>query len=147
LAARRWRLVLALGDTVALAGFILVGMGNHETLTQPGGVVRLAVNAGPMLAAWTLAALAVGAWDWPPRQVQGARRWGARALLAWLVAAPLALLARALLLRAATIVVIFFLVTLGLGGAVLLAWRAVFWLIAHRRLAAAPRAPAGSRIP
>lgn len=131
----RWRVILAAGDLLGLAGFLLIGMADHETLTRAGGVARLVINAGPLLGGWAIAALALGAWDWPPRH--GARQWWARTVLAWLVVAPLALLTRALLLHAATIVVIFFLVTLSLGGSVLLAWRALFWLVARRRLVAA----------
>jgi hypothetical protein len=49
------------------------------------------------------------------------------------VAAPLALIVRALVLRAATIVLIFMLVTLGLGGVSLLLWRAAAVWVMKRR--------------
>jgi hypothetical protein len=44
-------------------------------------------------------------------------------------------LARALLLQASTIVVVFALITLALGSALLLAWRSLFLWLAYGRLA------------
>jgi hypothetical protein len=55
-----------------------------------------------------------------------------RSLTAWLVAAPLALLLRALLREQAAIIAIFMVVTIGLGGAFLLSWRGLFFLTWRR---------------
>ncbi len=132
----RAALGLLLGDTLVLVAFVLVGMGNHDTLAQTNAVYRFAVLAGPLLLTWAMAATAQGAWSIAPplgwREV-----WG-RTLAAWLMAAPLALLLRALLLGSATLIVPFMLVTLGLGGALLLGWRSVYRWVMARHAAARP---------
>ena len=57
------------------------------------------------------------------------RAFFGRSLTAWLIAAPLALLLRAYLHGQATIIVIFMAITMGLGGAFLLIWRGLYFLI------------------
>ena len=116
------------GDALCLSLFVLAGLQTHDS-TSP--FIRFILNAGPLILTWTLTAWALGALqlEQPPTY----RTMLGRALLAWLVAAPLALVLRALLLRAATIVLIFMLVTLGLGGIVLLLWRAVVVWVLQRR--------------
>lgn len=129
----RSTLLLLLGDTVVLAAFVLVGMRTHNTLAASTALTRFAVLAGPLLLTWLVAATALGAWavSAPPRW---RAVWG-RPLAAWLIAAPLGLLLRALLTGSATLVVPFVLVTLGLGGGLLLAWRILFAWAAGRRAA------------
>jgi hypothetical protein len=122
---------LLLGDAVVLVGFVLTGMNTHSTLEMASAPARFAVLAGPLLLAWLAAATALGAWAGGPGQP-----WRAtlgRPLAAWLIAAPLGLLARALLLQSAVLVVAFALVTLGLGGSLLLLWRVIYRLVAARR--------------
>ena len=129
---------LLLGDAAVLVGFVLIGMNTHNTLETASALVRFAVLAGPLLLAWAGAATALGAWEGGPGQP-----WRAtlgRPLAAWLIAAPLALLARALLLQSAVVVVAFALVTLGLGGSLLLLWRLVYRLAARRLAAQQPAA-------
>ncbi|MCC7357999.1 MAG: DUF3054 family protein [Anaerolineales bacterium] len=128
---------LLLGDIAVVVGFVLVGMNTHSTLEAPTGLARFAVLAGPLLLTWLVTATALGAWAGGPggpwRLALG------RPLAAWLIAAPLALLARAWLLHSAVLVVAFTQVTLGLGGGLLLLWRLIYRLAAQR-LAAARRA-------
>jgi hypothetical protein len=119
--------ILILGDLVCLAGFVLVGMQQHETLGGQNAITRFAINTGPIALAWLASGLALGAFRLAPLP----SFWRAT-VLAWLVAAPLGLLVRALLLNSAILVVIFVLITLGLGGAILLAWRTLFAVIARR---------------
>lgn len=119
--------ILFAGDAVCLLAFVLLGLGTHEAADP---AVRLLVSAGPLLLAWGVAGLSLGAFQFDKpfslRTVLG------RTLNTWLVAAPLALAGRALLLRSAAIPLPFLLVTLGLGGALLLAWRA-WWVGWARR--------------
>ncbi len=122
----RAALILRLGDALALLAFVLVGMGTHATLEAANAAIRFAVLAGPLLLAWFGAAIALGAWAVAP-PVSWRALWG-RTLAAWLIAAPLALLLRALLLGSGTLAVPFVLVTLGLGGALLLGWRSLYRL-------------------
>jgi hypothetical protein len=129
--SRRTALVLFIGDAVCLVGFVLVGMGRHETFDVAHPVLRFAINSLPLIVAWAVAGLSLRVFRFPvPVRL---RTVLSRTLAAWLVAAPLGLLARALLLHAATLVVIFVLVALGLGGALLLAWRALFGALFLRR--------------
>ncbi len=123
--ARAW--LLFVGDGVCLAGLVLLGLQTHEATTP---LIRLALNAGPLIGTWTVVGLSLRVFHFDaPLSFRAV--WG-RTLVTWLAAAPLALLARALLLRSATIVVIFMLVTLGLGGATLLLWRTLFVWAANR---------------
>jgi hypothetical protein len=133
--SRRTAYALFLGDLLALAFFVVLGLGSHAELAQAGALQRFLLNFGPLALAWTAVGWALGAFrvELPlsVRAVLG------RALTTWLVAAPLALLLRAILLGAATIVVIFMIVTLVVGGGLLLLWRAAFvWLV--RRAARLP---------
>lgn len=127
----RSALLLWAGDLAVLAVFVLLGLRTHDTLAGPNALLRFAVLAGPLAAAWTLAAAPLGALSFAP-PLRWRTIWG-RTLAAWLIAAPLALLARALLLGAATIVVPFLLVTLALGGGLLLAWRSLALWLAYGR--------------
>lgn len=129
---RRSAILLWVGDCLLLAAFVLLGMQNHATLAGSSALTRFAVFALPLLAAWTLAAAGLGALQFLP-PLRWRAIWG-RTLAAWLIAAPIALLARALLLGADTIVVAFTLVTLGLGGGLLLVWRSLFLWLAYGRL-------------
>jgi len=129
---RRSAFFLWIGDAVVLAVFVLLGMGTHATLDGPSALARFAAFVVPLLAAWTLAAAGLGALQFLP-PLRWRVIWG-RTLAAWLIAAPLALLARALLLGAATVVVAFALVTLALGGGFLLLWRSLYVWLAYGRL-------------
>jgi hypothetical protein len=123
--------LLLLGDTGALLAFVLLGMRTHDTLAQANALTRLAVTAGPLLLAWALAATLLGAWRFRlPLRLRAV--WG-RSLAAWLAAAPLGLLLRAVLLGSSTLAVAFALVTLGLGGALLLGWRGLALWLAYGR--------------
>jgi DUF3054 family protein len=121
----RFSFWLFAGDALCLSLFVLAGLETHAS-TSP--LVRFIINAGPLIVTWTLTAWALGALDL--EQPLTYRTTLGRTLVAWLVAAPLALIVRAVVLRATTIVLIFMLVTLGLGGLLLLVWRtAAVWLM------------------
>ena len=123
--------LLLAGDALCLAGFVVLGLGSHAELANSNAVYRFLVNAGPLVVVWAMAAYALGALHWPaPFSL---RAVVARTLTAWLVAAPLALVVRALLLGSPTLAVPFVLVTLAVGGALLVAWRAVYaWGVRRR---------------
>ena len=128
----RSAVVLWLGDLAGLAAFVLLGMQNHDTLAGSSALARFGVFFGPLALAWTLAALGLDALQFLP-PLRWRTIWG-RTLAAWLIAAPLALFARALLLQAGSVVVVFGLVTLLVGGGLLLAWRSLYLWLAHGRL-------------
>ncbi len=124
--------LLYAGDLACLAFFVYFGLGTHNVLAGGSALQRFLLNAGPLALLWTVVGLALGAFRFAvPVSLRAV--WG-RTLTTWLVAAPLALLLRAQLLGAATIVVIFALVTLGVGGGLLLLWRTAYaWLALRAR--------------
>jgi hypothetical protein len=137
LISSRARWILLIGDVLALLLFVAGGQAEHDTANPDNpllGLLATAIYYVPvwLVSAWLLGALPVGA--------VSARAFFARTLNAWLVAAPLATLVRALALGRAIIPVPFLLVTLGLGGTFVVAWRLGFAVIGMRRRA--PAAPA-----
>ena len=116
--------ILLAGDLVALIAFVAIGQETHEI----GGEAPLlnALRGGaPFLIVWLAAAFILRAFDpntafWP---------FMGRTLNAWLVAVPLAILLRSLLLGRAVVPTVFLWVTYGVGFAFLGGWRIVFRLI------------------
>lgn len=121
-------LVLILGDWLALALFVLIGQFDHG-LVGANPLPRLLRTTAELALPWTVLGYLLGAFrysaDW--------RGFFGRFIVAWLAAAPLALLLRAFLHGQATIIVMFMLVTMGLGGGFLLAWRLIYFLLRRRK--------------
>ncbi len=117
---------LPVGDWLVLLLFVFIGQRDHN-MTGAAALPSLLTTTLAVALPWTVAAALLGAYrletstGWQP--------WIGRALNAWLVAAPLGLVLRALLRGQGAIPLPFILVMLGLGGLFVLAWRAVaFWL-------------------
>lgn len=123
-------LLMIAGDWLALGLFVFLGQVDHDVLNLPRLLLQSAILALP----WTAIALLLNAY-WLSEST-ALRAFLGRSLLAWLVAAPLGLMLRALILGLATIPVAFMVVTMGLGGLFLLGWRAVFFLLRARRKSA-----------
>ena len=121
---------LLAGDWLVLLLFVFIGQRDHA-ISGPGALPSLLNTAFSLAVPWTVAALLLGAYRlWP---LPGWRVWLGRALNAWLVAAPLGLLLRALLRNQDAIPVIFILVATGIGGLMIVGWRALaYWLAARR---------------
>lgn len=121
-------LVLILGDWLALALFVLIGQIDHE-MVGANPLPRLLRTTAELALPWTVLGLLLGAFryttDW--------RGFFGRFVVAWLAAAPLALLLRAYLHGQATIIVIFMVVTMSVGGGFLLAWRLIYFLLRRRK--------------
>lgn len=124
------RSIVMAGDWLALGLFVLIGQGEHELLAT-GGFTRWLTTTAVLALPWTAVALLLGAHKLP--EPPALRPYLARALTAWLVAAPLALILRAYLNGQATIVVIFLVITMALGGAFILAWRLLYFEWHKRR--------------
>jgi hypothetical protein len=120
---------LLLGDWLALTLFVLVGQLDHG-MVGANPLLLLLRSSAELVLPWTIIALLWGAYRMTDDTT--ARLFFGRSLTAWLVAAPLALLLRALLREQAAIIAIFMVVTIGLGGAFLLSWRGLFFLIWRR---------------
>lgn len=125
--ATKSALFLILGDWLVLALFVLIGQVDHE-MVAANPLPRLLRTTAGLALPWTIVGLLLGAFrysaDW--------RSFLGRFVVAWLVAAPLALLLRAYMHNQASIIVVFMTVTMGVGGGMLLAWRLVYWLIRRR---------------
>jgi hypothetical protein len=129
------RFLLILGDWLVLLLFVFIGQRDHQ-ITGPGALPSLLLTTFAIALPWTLAAAVLGAYRFDDGLT--IQRWLGRVLNAWLVAAPLGLVLRALLRGQNTIAVPFMLVMLGLGGLFMLAWRAaVFYFVQRRKRAMA----------
>lgn len=81
--------VLAVGDSVAIISFAVIGLANHEEGITLAGIVR---NALPILGAWIVASVVIGTYTAP----------GVRSLLlTWAIAVPLGVAIRAIALHRA----------------------------------------------
>ncbi len=143
-AARRpWELLLLVGDLVALFLFVLAGQMDHDLLPGANPLWYTLTRGWPFLLVWLVVGGLTGAFRLPT----GASGWpllrelGGRALHGWLIAAPLGVVLRALVLGRSVIPVLFFLTTLGFGALFLLAWRLLFGLLYRARLAGEAEPP------
>jgi hypothetical protein len=131
--SRAWQIALVLGDLVALYLFVLAGQMDHELLPGSNPLWYTLTRGWPFLAVWLVVGWLAGAFRLPSgvslRTL--AEELGVRALHGWLIAAPLGVLLRALVLGRSTIPVLFLLTTLGFGALFLLAWR-LLWGLAYR---------------
>lgn len=119
--------LLLAGDILAFALVTLIGFASHGTLTTAGP--RLFSTFLPLVAAWLLAAPALGLFK-EPQSGDWRQLW--RVLWAMLLAAPLAAFLRGVWLNSA-IIPIFVLVLGGVGAVGMLAWRALWALILYRK--------------
>jgi hypothetical protein len=117
--------VLAVGDSLALTVFVVVGAVSHgrQPLSNPGPVAAILV---PFLLAWGAVALLGGLYT--ADAVADVRRALGRTVPAWVVAALLGQGLRATPLFRGGTSVAFALVTLVVGGALVGGWRAAFAL-------------------
>lgn len=123
----RQTIVLLVGDWLALGLFVFLGQVDHDLL----GLPRLLAQTAMLALPWTVIALLLNAY-WLT-DTMTLRAFLSRCLVAWLVAAPLALLLRALIQGQSVIAVPFMIITVGLGGLFLLGWHTAFYLIRARR--------------
>jgi hypothetical protein len=119
--------ILIAGDVAIFVMFALIGRETHAT-----GDPNLLINALPTLLSflviWFLAATPLGVFR--PTVYHFIPLAIIRTLVAWIVAGPIALYVRALLLNRPAIPLPFIIVTMGLNGVLLLAWHIfiAWWL-------------------
>jgi hypothetical protein len=113
------QIILMVGDVVIFMFFAFTGRETHAP-----GDANLIVNALPtlltFLGVWFVVA-AVGR-VYRSGVISNPRSASVRTLIAWIIAAPIAIVIRALLLNRTAIPWQFVAVTLGLVGALLLVW-------------------------
>jgi hypothetical protein len=132
---RRLTTILITGDLVVLLIFVIIGRMSHDmtSTTIDSGII----TGVTLIVPWLIVVFATQALP-----NGGVRQFMLKSLAAWLIAVPLGLIARALLLGANVISVPFMITTLTLGGAFVLGWRLLFAYIWLRR---APSAAATSQ--
>ena len=124
---KTWRYLLIIGDLLALILFVWIGQTDHGTINDSNPIL------GTVKASWEFALmwLLIG---WPLDAFPQFKDWTVRTLLsrplvAWLVAAPLSLLLRSLVLSRLNIPALFLAATLGFGILFLWAWRLLIILV------------------
>lgn len=124
---RRTTLILMAGDLAVFVMFALVGRETHAS-SDPNLVVNALPTLLPFVLIWLLVSIPMGVYR--PNVYRFVPLTIIRTLAAWIVAGPIALYARALLLGRTAIPVPFILVTMGLNGVMLLAWHIflAWWL-------------------
>lgn len=121
---------LAAGDLIVLLLFVVIGQADHNTLNQSNPILGVLRNLVPLAVAWLVVAFLLQAY---PRKSLSIAQFMGRSALAWLIAAPLGLWLRSILQNRSVIPIPFLLVTLFIGGSMLLVWRLVFALVAARK--------------
>ena len=114
--------VLLAGDLVAIGVFVVAGELRHGRPPAAGTLTFLEFAAG-----WLLAAVAVGAYR--HGAVATAPRSALLAVGGWLLGASLGQVIRAVVEPGFYIAPTFLVVTLGVGGALLLGWRLLAWAL------------------
>jgi len=120
---------------IALALFVYIGQRDHELVNPDQPLLGVLLTAAEFAVPWVVAGWLLGAY--PRGDEVGTRSLLVRSLNTWLVAAPLGVLIRALVLGRAVIPTMFVVAAMGLGGAMVLGWRLVFVLawgvLVHRQ--------------
>jgi len=120
--------ILLAGDLLALLLFVFQGQRDHELVDPNNPALGVLLAGLPFLPPWIIAAFLLGAYrvdDLPGRPY----KFFARSINAWLVAAPLWLVLRALVLGRAVIPTLFVIAGLGFGALFVLGWRLAFALV------------------
>jgi hypothetical protein len=123
--------LLAMGDVVIFMFFAFTGRETHAP-----GDANLIVNALPTLLTFLIVwfATATAGRVYRTGVMTQPRSALLRTLIAWIVAAPIAILIRAILLSRTAIPWQFVVVTMGLVGTLLLVWHGgVAWYLARRK--------------
>lgn len=123
-------LILAAGDLIALLLFVVVGQADHNTLNQSNPILGALPNLVALAIPWLIVAFLLQAY---PRNQTSLAQFMGRSALAWLIAAPLGLWLRSILQNRSTIPIPFMIVTLLVGGLMILGWRLVFSLVVMRK--------------
>ena len=124
------QLILMGGDVVIFMFFAFMGRETHAP-----GDANLIVNALPTLLTFLIVWFAIAALSRVYRSgvITNPRSAVRRTLIAWLMAAPIAIVSRAIMLSRTAIPWQFAAVTIGLVGTLLVLWHGgVAWILARR---------------
>ena len=124
--------ILVTGDVLVLGLFVLLGERDHA-ISDPQPVLRWLITTAEFALPWLIAAGVLGIY----RAGLTTRGLLGRTVNAWLVAAPPGVLLRSVVNGSWVIASPFLIVTLCVGGAMLLLWHSAFAWLAHRRATSA----------
>lgn len=128
---RNLRILLVVGDILALLLFVIIGQTDHQTVSAENPLGGLLVAGAPFIVAWLVSAFLLGAYR---ADVVAPRVMLTRSLTAWFIALPIGIVLRALLLGRAVIPTAFILVAFAFGGLFIIGWRMIFvFLIRWRK--------------
>jgi hypothetical protein len=116
--------LLLAGDLAMLLLFVYIGQRDHELIDANSPVLGLLLPTAIFAIPWFVSGILLGSYDTDTIP----RSFLARSLNTWLVAAPLAVWLRALVLGRAVVPTSFISAALGFGGLMILGWRLVFAL-------------------
>jgi hypothetical protein len=132
---RNLQIILVVGDILALLLFVLIGQADHQTVSAENPLSGLLLAGAPFVVAWLVTAFVVGAYC---ADVFTPRVMLSRSLTAWLIALPIGIVLRALLLGRAVIPTAFILVAFAFGGLFVIGWRMMFVFLLQWRKRAQP---------
>lgn len=122
--------LLLLGDVVVLVLFAITGRRTHEEAAGLAAAGAVLTTAAPFIVGWLVAALALGAWRFErTATLASAVRW---TLLVWVIAAPLALVLRAVVIGRVS-PLSFYVVASTVPLVMLLGWRVAFVILGRPR--------------
>lgn len=135
---------LLAGDYLVILLFVFIGQRDHD-MDIVASLPSLFMISVAVILPWAAAAIPLGVMRLPDSHTAAARwSWFGRVAAAWLIAAPLGVVIRALVRNLTVIPVAFLLVMLGLGVISILAWRALVYVLTRRRTAAQPPLASGN---
>lgn len=120
---RNLQLILVVGDILALLLFVFIGQADHETVSAENPIGGVIMTGAPFLAVWLVTAFLMGAYR---AEVLTPRVMLTRSLTAWLIALPIGIVLRSLLLGRAVIPLGFALAAFAFGGLFVIVWRMLF---------------------
>ncbi len=120
-------LILAVGDVLVLGLFVLLGERDHA-ISDPQPVLRWFITTAEFALPWLIAAWALGTY----RADITTRTFLGKTVTAWLIAAPLGALLRSFVNGSGAIASTFLVVTLVVGGAMVIAWRWIYARLARK---------------
>lgn len=119
----RWTALLAVGDLVALGGFVAAGQAHHTGASPLAAPMELLGALAPFLVCWVLVALVGGLYTHDA--LLGPRRMLSWTVPAWVLGSIVALALRATSLFPGNVSGLFPFIAIVFGGVVVIGWRGI----------------------
>jgi hypothetical protein len=129
--SQRKKITLVVGDIIAFLVFAAIGRNSHNEFAGAAELLAIVKTASPFIMGWFVVAIFVGTYR--PDVVNKLKPMLMYSVLGWLIAWPIGLALRALMLWKG-IPLSFALVTLGSMMLIMLIWRTLFATVLAKRL-------------